>query len=120
MHYYVMRRYQTAYMKKIIIRLLIINSICAEAQKMADPIKLPNGWSLSPAGTSFPLGDLPLNMIVSKKNDLIAVTNNGQSKQSIQLVDVATQKIIDSVEIEKSWYGLAFGSNDRYLYVSGG
>lgn len=107
-------------MKKIIILLLIINSICAEAQKMADPIKLPNGWSLSPAGTSFPLGDLPLNMIVSKKNDLIAVTNNGQSKQSIQLVDVATKKIIDSVEIEKSWYGLAFGSNDRYLYVSGG
>lgn len=108
-------------MKKTSITLLIVlMTAIGFSQKMATPIKLPNGWSLSPAGNSFHLGDLPLNMVVSKKNDLIAITNNGQSKQSIQLVDVAAQKVVDSVEIEKSWYGLAFASNDRYLYVSGG
>ena len=28
-------------------------------------VVLPNGWKLSPAGKSLPLGDLPLNIAVS-------------------------------------------------------
>lgn len=92
----------------------------AYSQKMATPIQLPNGWKLSPAGRSFGLGDLPLNLVVNKKGSLIAVTNNGQSKQSIQLVDVTKEIVIDSAEIEKSWYGLAFSADDKFLYASGG
>src|SRR4051794_40972831 len=59
-------------------------------------VKLPNGWQLSPAGRSFPLGDLPLNMAVSPTKKLIAVTNNGQSIQSIQLIDAKSEKVISS------------------------
>jgi hypothetical protein len=51
-------------------------------------ITLPNGWSLSPAGRSLPVGDLPLNIAVSRSKKYIAVTNNGQGKQSLQLIDV--------------------------------
>ena len=50
-------------------------------------VLLPNGWSLSPAGRSLPLGDLPLNIQISASQKLMAVTNNGQSKQSIQLIE---------------------------------
>ena len=32
---------------------------------VADRVQLPNGWSLTPAGKSLPLGDLPLNIAVS-------------------------------------------------------
>ncbi|MEI7589645.1 MAG: hypothetical protein WCJ68_09145, partial [Chitinophagia bacterium] len=53
-------------------------------------IMLPNGWSLSPAGSSVELGDLPLNMVVSKSKKLMAVTNNGQGKQSIQLINLVS------------------------------
>ena len=42
-------------------------------------VTLPNGWSLTPAGKGYLLGDLPLNMAVSTSKTLIAVTNNGQS-----------------------------------------
>ena len=31
----------------------------------ANRILLPNGWQLTPVGTSLPLGDLPLNMAIS-------------------------------------------------------
>ena len=55
-------------------------------------VQLPNGWYLSPAGRHLPLGDLPLNIAVSKSKKLMAVTNNGQSVQSIQLIDPATEK----------------------------
>ena len=83
-------------------------------------VTLPNGWQLSPAGKSLPLGDLPLNMAVSKSKKLMAVTNNGQSTQSLQLIDVQTEKILDNIEIAKSWLGLQFSSDEKYLYASGG
>ncbi len=81
---------------------------------------LPNGWSLSPAGKSVPLGDLPLNMAVSPNQRYIAVTNNGQGKQSLQLLDGKKGKLLHSLEIPISWLGLAFASDNRTLYVSGG
>ena len=69
-------------------------------------LTLPNGWSLSPAGRSLPLGDLPLNMAVSNSKKWIAVTNNGQSKQTLQLINTKTETILDNIEIKKSWVGL--------------
>ena len=83
-------------------------------------ITLPNGWSLSPAGKSLPLGDLPLNLVVSKSGNLIAVTNNGQSTQTIQLINAITEKQLDEVTIAKSWYGLKFSADEKKLYASGG
>ncbi len=83
-------------------------------------VKLPNGWSLSPTGHSLPLGDLPLNMAVSSTKKYIAVTNNGQSVQSIQLIDPIHEKVLDNIVIPKSWYGLKFSKDEKYLYASGG
>jgi len=83
-------------------------------------VTLPNGWQLSPAGKSLLLGDLPLNIAVSKSKKLMAVTNNGQSTQSLQLIDIQTEKILDNIEIDKSWLGLQFSSDEKYLYTSGG
>ncbi len=92
-------------------------AINTHAQKT---VTLPNGWSLSPAGKSLPLGDLPLNMAVSSSKKWIAVINNGQSKQSLQLIDVKNERILDSIEIAKSWLGLKFSSDEKYLFASGG
>ncbi len=83
-------------------------------------VLLPNGWKLSPAGTALPLGDLPLNMQLSASGKLLAVTNNGQSTQSIQLIDPKNEKLMDERIIKKSWYGLAFSHDEKILYVSGG
>jgi len=88
----------------------------AETQKLV----LPNGWTLSPAGRSLPLGDLPLNIAVSRSKKWMAVTNNGQSVQSIQLINPRTEKILDNFVVPKSWYGLKFSADDKYLYASGG
>lgn len=83
-------------------------------------VRLPNGWHLSPAGRSFPLGDLPLNIAVSSSKKFIAVTNNGQSIQTIQLIDPVSEKILSNVIIPKSWYGLKFSADEKFLYASGG
>jgi YVTN family beta-propeller protein len=83
-------------------------------------VKLSNGWTLTPAGTAFPLGDLPLNLIVSPSKKYMAVTNNGQGVQSVQLIDVKTETVLHSEVIPKSWFGLKFSSDEKSLYASGG
>ncbi|HVV07023.1 MAG TPA: beta-propeller fold lactonase family protein, partial [Puia sp.] len=83
-------------------------------------ILLSNGWSLTPAGHAFQLGDLPLNIAVSANGRWAAVTNNGQSTQTLQLIDVKAEKVVDSVVIPKSWLGLKFSSDNKFLYASGG
>ena len=105
-------------MKKylVILALCMINSI-AIAQK---ELTLPNGWSLSPAGRSLPVGDLPLNIAVSSSKRYIAVTNNGQGRQSLQLIDVRNEKLLDNITVAKAWLGLKFSSDEKYLFASGG
>ncbi|MXV16405.1 bifunctional YncE family protein/alkaline phosphatase family protein [Hufsiella ginkgonis] len=88
--------------------------------KETGQVILPNGWKISPAGRSLPLGDLPLNMQLSASGTLLAVTNNGQSTQSLQLIDPRSEKLLDERELGKSWYGLAFSRDEKDLYVSGG
>jgi YVTN family beta-propeller protein len=97
--------------------LLLFCSTSVSGQKT---VTLPNGWSLSPAGRSLPLGDLPLNIAVSKTKKWIAVTNNGQSIQSIQLIQAKSEKETDRVIVPKSWYGLKFSADEKFLYASGG
>lgn len=84
-------------------------------------VTLPNGWSLTPVGRSLPLGDLPLNMVAAPgKRPLLAVTNNGQSKQTVQLIDWKAEKLLSEIEIPKSWVGIRFSPDAKKLYVSGG
>jgi YVTN family beta-propeller protein len=82
-------------------------------------IQLPNGWQLSPAGRSFQLGDLPLNMAVSPSGKLLAVTCNGYNEHLIQLIDVRTEKITSENKIGNAWVGLCFNGENE-LYASGG
>ncbi len=83
-------------------------------------LTLPNGWSLTPAGKGYLLGDLPLNIAVSNSKKFLAVTNNGQSTQSIQLIDAASGNILDNIEVAKCWVGLTFSKDEKFLYASGG
>jgi len=83
-------------------------------------VMLPNGWSISAAGKSIPLGDFPMNLAISGSGKRMAVTNNGQGIQSIILIDAATEKILDEQKIAKSWYGLTFNHQEDRLYASGG
>jgi YVTN family beta-propeller protein len=115
------------YMKKLFLFILLFlamfNSVFAQQPgklKNSNQMLLPNGWKLSPAGHSVQLGDLPLNMQVSSSGKFLAVTNNGQSTQSVQLIDPKTEKILDERILSKSWYGLAFSKDEQHLYVSGG
>jgi YVTN family beta-propeller protein len=108
----------------LIISLLFLVSKNSYSQSPDQPesrrITLPNGWNLTPVGKLIPAGDLPLNMAISPSGKLAAVTNNGYGVQTIQLIDIENEQVIDSVEIGTSWLGLSFSADGKNLYASGG
>ncbi|OQP44449.1 hypothetical protein A4H97_08710 [Niastella yeongjuensis] len=110
--------------RMILLCAAVVACIHASAQDLqtleSKRIKLPNGWSITPAGRHLTVGDLPLNIAVSRSQRYLAVTNNGQSTHSIQLVDVQHEKILDNKVMAKSWGGLVFSNDEKYLYVAGG
>ncbi|SDY80790.1 40-residue YVTN family beta-propeller repeat-containing protein [Hymenobacter psychrophilus] len=81
---------------------------------------LPNGWKLSPAGQQVPLGDLPLNLVVSPSQQLAAVINCGWGANSVQLLHPTSGAVLDEQVIKAGWVGLAFGPEGKTLYASGG
>src|SRR5664279_2958628 len=110
-------------MRPGLLLLFILCNCCfslAQTDTTARRMMLPNGWSLTPFGRSIPLGDLPLNIIVSPSKKYLAITNNGQSTQSVQLIDAKKGRLLSEKIIPKSWLGLVFSADEKFLYASGG
>lgn len=108
---------------KIKIKLLCLIILCMQSNILRAQLKqtqLPNGWKISPIGKQLPLEDLPLNIVISPNKKLAAVTNNGQSTQGIHLINIENNQILDFATTPKSWYGLSFSIDNKYLYASGG
>ena len=83
-------------------------------------VLLPNHYLLTPAGKQIPVGDLPLNMIVSPDGKYLAVTNNGYSEQFVSIIDIARQKQVQTLPVRASFFGLDFSADGKKLFVSGG
>ncbi|MBN2639596.1 MAG: bifunctional YncE family protein/alkaline phosphatase family protein [Bacteroidales bacterium] len=81
---------------------------------------LPNGWKLRPPGTEIPIGELPLNMVVTRDGNYAITSNSGMGINSLSVVDLNTMKEVQRLDVDNTWVGLAFGRNDKVLYVSGG
>ncbi|MDX1909782.1 MAG: beta-propeller fold lactonase family protein [Bacteroidia bacterium] len=112
-----------------LVALLVAVSACQPAPKTEPPmiqalrdsrLLLPNGWHLTPAGEHTPLGDLPLNMVVSPRGTWVAITHNGVGEQSVMLFEAATGQRRGMAVLRKAWLGLAFSEDEKTLYASGG
>ena len=55
--------------------LFACKTVSPEAVPTPQRTTLPNGWSLTPAGRSLPLGDFPMNMAVAPNGRFAAVTH---------------------------------------------
>ncbi|MEO8821350.1 MAG: beta-propeller fold lactonase family protein, partial [Ginsengibacter sp.] len=96
-----------------------INGV-AQNTYIPQPVELPNGWSLSPAGSALNLSsDLPLNMVISPNGKYAAVTDNGDGKEGIDLVNLSNKKLLSFTKMPAAWLGLQFSGN-QYLYASAG
>src|SRR6516225_5792511 len=80
---------------------------------------MPNGWKVSPAGRLLPVGTLPLNILTSPDGKYAVVTNDGISKPSITIVDLAKWAVKDTVALDGAWLGLVWHPDGTKLYSAG-
>ncbi len=83
----------------------------------------PVGFKVTPAGRQTPLGDLPLSTALSPDGRTLLVSNDGQGMQSLQVVDTATSRVVQSLDYrspQSLFVGLAFSPDGTKAYASGG
>lgn len=89
----------------------------AQAQVFTSP--LPTGVQLDAAGEAVELGSMPLN-VVPALGDKAVVVLSGWREQGIQIVDLKTRTVTQTLLQDGAFYGAAFSPDGHTLYVSGG
>ena len=80
---------------------------------------LPNGWKIAPAGRHVQVGSLPLALTESPDGRYLFIASNGYLKPAVTVVDVKTERVVDTLVLDHAWVGLALHPDGRRLYVSG-
>ena len=82
--------------------------------------RLPTGVRLDPAAPLAPIGPMALTVRLTPEKNRIALSLGGYSKQGVQIVDVATGRVVQELSQPAAFVGLAFSPDGRTLYSSGG
>ncbi|MBU8920052.1 beta-propeller fold lactonase family protein [Bacillus sp. FJAT-29953] len=83
----------------------------------------PHGWIVTPSGKQVTLGDFPMGGALSPDHRYLIVSNDGQGEQSLQVVDVQTQEVIQTIPYkspEALYFGVAFSPDGKTVYASAG
>ena len=96
--------------------------LCAAALAQAPVFTspLPTGVRLDPVGDAVELGSLPLNVITAPGGDKAVVVLSGWREQGLQVVDLKTRQVTQTMLQDGAFYGAAFAPDGQTLFVSGG
>lgn len=81
---------------------------------------LATGVRLDPEGEFVDLGSMPLGMVVSPDRKEMVAVLGGWREQGIQIIDLASKKVTQTITQDAAFYGTAFSADGKMLYVSGG
>jgi YVTN family beta-propeller protein len=82
-----------------------------------------NGWTITPAGKQVQLGDRPYGTAMSPDGNTLLFSNNGQSTQSLIVVDRKSGKVIQTLEYQKPealYLGVTYSPDGKHVYASAG
>jgi YVTN family beta-propeller protein len=83
----------------------------------------PIGWTVDPAGEQVTLGDRPYGLAESPDGRFLLVSNDGQSTQSLQVIDNGTGSVTETIPYTGDAalsFGIAFAPDGSRVYVSAG
>ncbi len=95
-------------------------AVLATAHAAPAPHRLPTGARLDPAGTRIALGAMPLRVIPSPDSSRVVVLLCGRGTQGVQVVDIPSGQVTQTLAQPAAFFGLAFSPDGRVLYASGG
>ena len=105
---------------RIALFLSALQCAAPSAQTSVFTSPLPTGVRLDPVGDVVELGSLPLNVVIAPSGDKAVVVLSGWREQGIQVVDLKTREVTQTLLQDGAFYGAVFSPNGRSLYVSGG
>jgi DNA-binding beta-propeller fold protein YncE len=80
--------------------------------------RLPNGLTIEPAGRTSDVGNMPLSALALPDGKL-ALLLSGFRQQGLQIFDVATGQVLQTVAQPAAFFGLAYSQKNRKLFASG-
>lgn len=81
---------------------------------------LATGVRLDAEGEFIDLGSMPLGMALAPEGTRVVAVLSGWREQGIQVVDLESKKVLQTIPQEAAFYGVAFSADGKQLYVSGG
>ncbi len=99
--------------------------LAQDKPRTAGPVEggflLPNGWTISPAGSQVALTDLPLNIMPMADGKQALVASDGFNDHELCLVDLDEKAVVAKQAVRQSWFGLAHDpATDRLWWAGGG
>src|SRR6266851_748927 len=81
---------------------------------------LPTGVRLDPTGDVIDLGSMPMGMALAPEKDKVVVILGGWREQGIQVIDLKSMRVTQTLQQEAAFYGISFSQDGRTVYASGG
>src|SRR5581483_10892385 len=97
---------------------LVCATASAQTPRFTSP--LPTGVRLDAVGDVVELGSMPLNISIAPGGDKAVVVLSGWREQGIQVVDLKSRQVTQTLKQDAAFYGAALSPDKHTLYVSGG
>ncbi len=115
-----MRRTVALRLRLALPALLMTLSLSLVRGQNSEMKRLPTGQRLDPEGQSVTLGSMPLAMLPAPGGQKLVVSLGGWREQGIQIIDLRTRRVEQTLKQEAAFLGLDFSRDGRTLYASGG
>lgn len=89
--------------------------------RVSGSIVLPNGWKISPAGRQLQLpGDMVMRIIPVGGGSAALISTAGFHNHSLNLIDIEKGAVVQSLDIARTFTGLAIEEESGRIFASGG
>jgi hypothetical protein len=80
-----------------------------------------NGWGLSPVGKPIELpGDMPARIVPTTDSRYLFVNSVGFNQHGVFAIDLAAGKVVQQMDLAKSWVGLGLSAHGHDVIAAGG
>ncbi len=81
---------------------------------------LPGGRALTPLGQEAVIGGFPIDVRYHPTLNIAYIANTGYRNRSVQVINATTGAILQQVDRDEAFYGLAIAADGKRLYAAGG
>src|ERR1700756_2216608 len=91
----------------------LLSTFASAQQKPPFTSPLPTGVRLNPAGEAVDLGSMPINLVLAPEADKAVVVLSGWREQGVQIIDLKSRKVTQTLLQDGAFYGVAFSPDGR-------